>query len=71
VSFSSLMDIDGLIPSQGSRQHHRRFSSLMDIDGLILAINSNGALFRFSSLMDIDGLILFGLPVLLSVVLVL
>ena len=55
--FSSLMDIDKLIPLLQASYMGYGFSSLMDIDKLILSYPGNTLSLSFSSLMDIDKLI--------------
>ncbi len=57
------MDIDKLIPADGSMMMLSSFSSLMDIDKLIPRDDSHVQGSGFSSLMDIDKLILnYGYP---------
>ena len=58
LRFSSLMDIDKLIPIAFWMMLGIGFSSLMDIDKLILFPRCMFLLLGFSSLMDIDKLIL-------------
>ena len=55
--FSSLMDIDKLIPKTVTNVCVTCFSSLMDIDKLILKFMVLLSVSSFSSLMDIDKLI--------------
>ena len=69
--FSSLMDIDKLIPYGPNGDNKDGFSSLMDIDKLIHIMDDDILDKSFSSLMDIDKLIRAGVRQCAGVVLVL